>query len=117
MIEGVKKIPLVRHVDDRGWVEEILRSDDELILPAIMTPDGLMVDRYEFVDVLERGDRVVVRTRPVWRPMPKMEWTEHAMHALVTTHPSRPPACVERTLFLEDPWLSRLRNVQPPQQS
>jgi len=28
MIEGVKKIPLVRHVDDRGWVEEILRADD-----------------------------------------------------------------------------------------
>lgn len=28
MIEGVKKIPLVRHVDDRGWVQEILRADD-----------------------------------------------------------------------------------------
>jgi dTDP-4-dehydrorhamnose 3,5-epimerase len=28
MIDGVKKIPLKRHVDDRGYVEEILRSDD-----------------------------------------------------------------------------------------
>jgi len=29
MIEGVTKIPLVRHADDRGWVQEILRADDE----------------------------------------------------------------------------------------
>lgn len=28
MIKGVKKIPLMRHVDDRGWVQEILRCDD-----------------------------------------------------------------------------------------
>jgi len=28
MIDGVKKIPLKRHVDDRGYVTEILRSDD-----------------------------------------------------------------------------------------
>jgi dTDP-4-dehydrorhamnose 3,5-epimerase len=28
MIEGVKKISLKRHPDDRGWVTEILRSDD-----------------------------------------------------------------------------------------
>jgi dTDP-4-dehydrorhamnose 3,5-epimerase len=27
MIEGVKKIPLVRHADDRGFVTEILRRD------------------------------------------------------------------------------------------
>lgn len=30
MIEGVKVKPLVRHLDDRGYVMEILRSDDEL---------------------------------------------------------------------------------------
>ena len=29
MIEGVRVIPLVRHVDDRGYLMEILRSDDE----------------------------------------------------------------------------------------
>ena len=28
MIDGVKRIALVRHVDDRGYVEEILRCDD-----------------------------------------------------------------------------------------
>ena len=28
MIEGVKKIQIVRHADDRGYVEEILRRDD-----------------------------------------------------------------------------------------
>lgn len=27
MIDGVKKVPLVRHSDDRGYVTEILRSD------------------------------------------------------------------------------------------
>ena len=27
MIDGVKKIPLVRHPDDRGYVTEILRCD------------------------------------------------------------------------------------------
>jgi dTDP-4-dehydrorhamnose 3,5-epimerase len=27
MIDGVKKIPLVRHADDRGYVTEILRRD------------------------------------------------------------------------------------------
>lgn len=32
MIEGVKKINLTRHSDDRGWVTEILRSDDEHFL-------------------------------------------------------------------------------------
>ncbi|MFQ6133119.1 MAG: dTDP-4-dehydrorhamnose 3,5-epimerase family protein [Armatimonadota bacterium] len=30
MIEGVKTKPLVRHLDDRGYVMEILRCDDEL---------------------------------------------------------------------------------------
>jgi len=29
MIEGVKKAPLTRRADDRGFVTEILRSDDE----------------------------------------------------------------------------------------
>jgi dTDP-4-dehydrorhamnose 3,5-epimerase len=28
MIEGVKAIPLTKHVDDRGYLMEILRSDD-----------------------------------------------------------------------------------------
>ncbi len=28
MIDGVKVIPLTRHVDDRGYVMEVLRSDD-----------------------------------------------------------------------------------------
>jgi hypothetical protein len=29
MVDGVKVIPLTRHVDDRGYLMEILRSDDE----------------------------------------------------------------------------------------
>ena len=28
MIDGVKKIPITRHSDDRGYLSEILRSDD-----------------------------------------------------------------------------------------
>jgi dTDP-4-dehydrorhamnose 3,5-epimerase len=32
MIEGVKKIPLIRRPDDRGFVTEILRSDEEHFL-------------------------------------------------------------------------------------
>lgn len=32
MIEGVKKVSLVRRPDDRGFVTEILRSDDEHFL-------------------------------------------------------------------------------------
>jgi dTDP-4-dehydrorhamnose 3,5-epimerase len=32
MIEGVKKIPLTRRPDDRGFVTEILRSDEEHFL-------------------------------------------------------------------------------------
>jgi dTDP-4-dehydrorhamnose 3,5-epimerase len=30
LIEGVKLKPLVRHVDERGYVMEVLRSDEEL---------------------------------------------------------------------------------------
>ena len=29
MLDGVKLIPLTRHVDDRGYLMEVLRSDDE----------------------------------------------------------------------------------------
>lgn len=32
MIEGVKKVPLIRRPDDRGFVTEILRSDEEHFL-------------------------------------------------------------------------------------
>ncbi len=32
MIEGVRIKRLVRHVDDRGWLMEILRDDDEIFL-------------------------------------------------------------------------------------
>lgn len=32
MIDGVRIKPLTRHVDDRGWVMEILRDDDEIFI-------------------------------------------------------------------------------------
>ncbi|MDP6380702.1 MAG: hypothetical protein QF662_05080, partial [Phycisphaerae bacterium] len=60
----------------------LMRSGKEMILPAIITPDGLMINRYELVKIIRGKSGVTLRTRPIWRTIPKMEWTEHAMHAL-----------------------------------
>ncbi|MDK1032901.1 MAG: hypothetical protein QGD94_12900, partial [Planctomycetia bacterium] len=65
----------------------LMRSAEEMILPAIVTPDGLLIHRYELVRVIKGKTSVTLRTRPVWRTVPKMEWTEHAMHALTPTDP------------------------------
>lgn len=62
-----------------------LRLDEECICPEIATPDGFEVDHYEFLGVEERGEAVVVMTRPWFRVGHRMEWAEHALHLRVNT--------------------------------
>lgn len=78
------------------WQGKELRSAEECIMPEIATPDGLAVDHYELVRVVETGDRASIVTKPVFRVGHRMEWSEHALHLRVNT----------------SPWT---RNIEPPE--
>ena len=57
-----------------------LRSTQECIQPEFATADGIELDHLEFVEVKERGNDVVIVTKPYMRVAHRMEWAEHAMH-------------------------------------
>ena len=62
-----------------------LRNLRECVFPQIATPRGMEVCHYTLGDVFDDGDAVVVRTHPCFRVGHRQEWTEHALHALVST--------------------------------
>jgi len=63
-----------------------LRNPSEFIWPEIATPYGVAVDYLEMLDVRHEGDAVIVSTRPYYRTIHRMEWTEHALHPLINTN-------------------------------
>jgi len=62
-----------------------LRNTSENIWPEIATPYGMEIVRFELEDVRKEGDTITISTRPFYRLIHRMEWTEHAMHPLVNT--------------------------------
>lgn len=79
---------------DGAWVKGVgavsldgkrLRDDSEYIWPEIATPYGVEVCRLELIDIHPQDGALVVSTRPYYRVIHRMEWTEHAMHPLVNT--------------------------------
>jgi hypothetical protein len=63
-----------------------LRNTTECIWPEITTPYGAEAIYFELIGVEQRGDQVIVSTRPYYRIIHRMEWTEHAMHPLINTN-------------------------------
>ena len=88
-----------------GWVKGIgkvwcgltlMRSGVECIWPQIATPDGWEVHGYALVEIEEGNGQCIIRTRPHFRVAYRMDWTEHAMHARVSTDSwTAPPFCPE----------------------
>lgn len=62
-----------------------LRDVTENIWPEMATPYGAEVCRLEFMEVRGEAGAVVISTRPYYRVIHRMEWTEHAMHPLTNT--------------------------------
>ena len=62
-----------------------LRDTTECIWPEIATPYGVEVCDFELQDVRLEAGAIIVSTRPFYRVIHRMEWTEHAMHPLTNT--------------------------------
>ena len=62
-----------------------LRDTTECIWPEIATPYGVEVCDFELQDVRLEAGAIIVSTRPCYRVIHRMEWTEHAMHPLTNT--------------------------------
>lgn len=82
-----------------------LRNVNECIWPEIATPYGAEVCGLEFQDVRAEAGAIVISTRPYYRVIHRMEWTEHAMHPLTnTTSWSKEPSSPEGSRF---DWILR----------
>jgi hypothetical protein len=64
---------------------KVLRNPSESIAPEICTPYAEETAYCELLDVKHEDGAVVISTRPYFRAIHRMEWTEHAMHPLVNT--------------------------------
>ncbi len=65
--------------------EKSLRSPAECIWPEMATPYGAEVVHFEFESVRQENGAIILATRPFYRVIHRMEWTEHAMHPLINT--------------------------------
>lgn len=82
-----------------------LRDTTECIWPEIATPYGVEVCDFELQDVRLEAGAVIISTRPYYRVIHRMEWTEHAMHPLTnTTSWSKKPSSPEGSRF---DWILR----------
>ncbi len=82
-----------------------LRNATECIWPEMATPYGAEVCHFEFQDVQAKDGAIVIATRPYYRVIHRMEWTEHAMHPLTnTTSWSKEPTSPESSRF---DWILR----------
>ena len=75
----------VRGINAVTFRGKALRSTSECIWPEIATPYGMEIVHFELQDVRKEGDAIVISTRPFYRLIHRMEWTEHAMHPLINT--------------------------------
>jgi hypothetical protein len=84
---------------------KLLRNATECVWPEMATPYGAEVCRFELQDVWTEAGAIVISTRPYYRVMHRMEWTEHAMHPLTnTTSWSKEPSSPEGSRF---DWILR----------
>jgi hypothetical protein len=63
-----------------------LRNSSEFIYPEIATPYGEQVAYLEYLGISESDGSLVISTRPYYRIGHRMEWTEQAPHALISTN-------------------------------
>jgi len=84
---------------------KLLRNASECVWPEMATPYGAEVCGFELQDVRTEAGAIVISTRPYYRVIHRMEWTEHAMHPLTnTTSWSKGPSSPEGSLF---DWILR----------
>ena len=82
-----------------------LRNATECIWPEMATPYGVEVCALEFQEVRGEAGAIVISTRPYYRVIHRMEWTEHAMHPLTNTRSwSKEPSSPEGSRF---DWILR----------
>jgi hypothetical protein len=85
-----------------------LRNPAEHIWPEIATPYGMEIVHFELGTVRKEDGAVVISTRPLYRLIHRMEWTEHAMHPLINTASwSKEPFTPEGSRF---EWIVREAN-------
>jgi hypothetical protein len=75
----------VRGIGNVALKGKPLRSPGECIWPEIATPYAVEICHLELQDVRQQDGSVIIATRPYYRRIHRMEWTEHAMHPLVNT--------------------------------
>lgn len=103
-LEG-KRVLGIGAVSLRG---KALRNTANFIWPEIATPYGMEIVHFELDDVRKENGAILVSTRPFYRLIHRMEWTEHAMHPLINTASwSKEPFSPEGSRF---DWIVRAVN-------